>query len=81
MVYSCVTQYGWGGGLTMIFMGLFWILIIALAIWAIIKFAKKENFSEMISNKNPLEIIKERYAKGEISKTKFEEMKKELSKR
>ena len=53
---------------------LFWIGIIVLAIWIIYKFIiKKESVSE-----TPINILKKRYAKGEINKKQFEEMKKEL---
>jgi len=53
---------------------LFWIGIIVLIIWLIYKFIiKKEPSSE-----TPLQILKERYAKGEISKKQFEDMKKEI---
>ena len=80
MTYTCFTQFGYGG-ITMIIMGLFWVLIIALVVWFFMRHIKSNSFSGMISNKNPLEIIKERYAKGEINKTKYEEIKKELNKR
>ena len=34
--------------------------------------------SEIIENMSPIEILKTRYAKGEISKNEFENMKKDL---
>ena len=34
--------------------------------------------SEIIENNSPIEILKTRYAKGEISKNEFENMKKDL---
>lgn len=65
---------GFGGGI------LFWILliiIIAGLFFIIQKVAKnKEGFST--KSDNALEILKKRYAKGEISKEEYEEIKKEL---
>ena len=46
---------------------------IVLIVWLIYKFTKKREESE-----TPINILQKRYAKGEISKKKFEEMKKEL---
>ena len=64
---------GWfGGGVMMI---AFWVLLIALIAWII----------REISGKNPrtganaIEILKERYAKGEINKEEFETKKKDLA--
>lgn len=64
---------GWGGfGLfSWIFMAIFWLLLI-LGVIALVKWLTTPS-------KTPLEILKERYAKGEIDRKKFEEMKKELS--
>ena len=53
---------------------LFWIGLIILVIWLIYKFIiKREGLHE-----TPIVILKKRYAKGEINKKQFEEMKKEL---
>ncbi|HLC97410.1 MAG TPA: SHOCT domain-containing protein [Candidatus Nanoarchaeia archaeon] len=52
---------------------IFLIGVIALIIWLIYKFTKKGKESE-----TPINILKKRYAKGEINKKQFEEMKKEL---
>jgi putative membrane protein len=77
---------GWGGfgsGFGWIFMLLFWGLII-WAIFALIRGVsghgccghhRGENESK---NGGALEILKERYAKGELSKEDFERMKKDL---
>ena len=53
---------------------LFWIGIIVLIIWLIYNFIiKKEEVSE-----TPINILQKRFAKGEITKKQFDEMKKEL---
>ena len=58
----------------MVFGILVGVIIIALIVWAIQRLIKGNAFS----GKSPEELIKERYAKGEITKKQFEEMKKEL---
>ncbi len=57
--------------------GIFWILLFAavifLIVWVIHRFGIKKTASE-----TPLNILKKRFAKGEINKKQFEEIKKEI---
>lgn len=58
-----------------IFIGfIFWILIIALVCLSIIKLVNM-NKTRGYEGKSALDIAKERYAKGEITKEEFEEIK------
>jgi putative membrane protein len=61
----------WGGG---IFMILFWACIIFLIIAVLKSIFKREHLPE-----TALDILKKRYAKGEINKDEFEQMKKTLT--
>ena len=76
--------YGfWGGGIIeLVFMAFFWILVVFLFIGLVRGFRRhgegRGDFEEWNSNK-ALNILKERYAKGEINKKEFEEMKKDIS--
>lgn len=70
--------YGWNsfsafGWLFMIF---FWLLLI-LGVIALIRYLYKPGSSK--EGKSPLDILKERYARGEINKNEFEEMRKDLT--
>ena len=73
------------GGFGSIFMVVFW----GLVIWAIVALARGGSPNghgcghdhadgAHGKGKSPLEILKERYAKGEIDKKEFEEKKKDL---
>lgn len=68
---------GWGI-FNSIFMLAFWILIIVGIIF-LIKYLVTQSGSQKSSSESPLEILKKRYAKGEITKEEFERMKKEIS--
>jgi putative membrane protein len=65
--------WGWGMGFGGIFMILFWVLI-ALGIVALVKWL----FSARGSGKSALDILKERYAKGEIDREQYEQMRRDL---
>ena len=65
--------FGFGGG----FMWLFWILLIAIILWAV-KAAVGSNNNPSEKQKSALDILKERYAKGEIDQEEFEQKRKNL---
>lgn len=74
------------GGLGLIFMIVFWVTIIALAVWLLSSlFPQVKSASSFPSTaqrseppESPLEILKQRYARGEISKAEYEEMRRDL---
>ena len=78
-------HYYYGGGLGflwMFIMLLLWIFIIGIIIWLVIyAIRKSENKTYKNHEKDALETAKKRYAKGEITKKEYEEIKKELSKK
>jgi len=72
---------GWGW---MLFAGLlalvFWGAIVALVVWGIKKVTEGGNSGAKHTEKrDALDIARERYAKGEISREEFEQIKKGLS--
>ncbi len=52
--------------------------ILAFIIWFIVRFSKGD--SHITTASNALDIAKERYARGEITKSEFEQIKKDLEK-
>lgn len=77
-----VWYYGWdwwfGGGLFMAFFMLaFWTLIIAGAVW-FIRYIANSAPSGGAHGQSALDILKERYAKGEIDKSEFDAKKKDI---
>ena len=66
----------WSWGFSWFFMLLFGTGFIALIIWAISKLGKG---GDSATKSGPLDIAKERYAKGEITKEEFQQIKKDLS--
>ena len=66
-----------GGGLFMFIIGL---LIIGLIVWAIVAASRGGHSMGMARprGQEPLDIAKERYARGEITKDQYDEIKKGL---
>lgn len=67
---------GWWMVLGSVWMVIFWGGLIALIVWGITKLSRRNGSSPKY---DPLDVAKERYAKGEISKEEFEQLKKDLS--
>lgn len=71
-------SHGWGMGLGM---GLWWIiavLLVVLVVWLIVRTARRASSADT-AGKSALDILKERYAKGEIDKEEYDQRKKDLT--
>lgn len=64
--------FGFGGG----GIWLFWILLLVVAVW-VIRIATA-NGNDMNNGKTALDILKERYARGEIDQDEFEQKQRDL---
>jgi putative membrane protein len=60
-----------------------WVLLIAVAIWAVMRFTGRASGDDRGTSPSPtpLEILEERYARGEISDQEFAERKGTLEQR
>ena len=77
MIHGWGMSWGWGG---MLFQLLFWLVIIFLIVWGVKQLAGRSHNSNQLTRKdNALEILRERYAKGEIDKQEFESKKRDLT--
>jgi len=74
MIGNYPSYYGYNSFWNILWL-IFLIGVIVLIIWFIYKFTKKGKESE-----TPINILQKRYAKGDINKKQFDEMKKELRK-
>jgi putative membrane protein len=67
---------GWGWGVFgMVWMLLFWGSIIALVVWGINRLTKA---GDSPRSQTPLDIARTRYARGEIRREEFEQLKRDL---
>ena len=71
---------GFGMGIGMLLMALFWIILIAGAVWLVsILFKTGRPPGNDNRGLTPREILDQRYARGEITREQYEIMKKDLS--
>ena len=70
--------WNWGGGMWI--GGIFWLLVIGGFVWLILSRSNinRSQNQNTISNESPIDILKKRYAKGEITKEQFDQMKEDL---
>ena len=79
-----MTGYGMGfGGFGFIFMALFWIVVIAGGIWLLSNLFPKNNASPSgdagdDGSESAVDILKQRYARGELTKEEYEAMRYDL---
>lgn len=59
-------------------MWIFWILVVVGLVFLIKWLAQQSRPRETRESESPLEILKKRYAKGEIDKEEFDQKKKDL---
>jgi putative membrane protein len=65
--------YGYGG----MFMGILFLVLLGVAIYFIVQNVRSKDGSGQ-GNESPIDILKKRYAKGEITKEDFDRMKNDL---
>jgi putative membrane protein len=76
MMWGGPDGWGWGWiGFGIFHMGLFWILVI-LGIVVLVKWLASDGAAR--TEKRALDILKERYAKGELTREQFEQMKRDV---
>ena len=78
MMYGYYGDWGMHSAFGGIFSLLIWIGIIILIVWIVKNLIHTNKMHEQKSD-NALNILKERYAKGEIEKEEFETKKKDLA--
>ncbi len=68
-------------GIGMLAMVIFWVLVIGGAIWVVVALARGLRQAPSLtaaSGQSPLDLLNARYARGEITKEQFEQMKRDL---
>jgi len=66
---------GWWMAFGGLWMVLFWGGLIALIVWGIKKVTER---GSSVQKQDPLDVAKDRYARGDISREEFEQIKKDL---
>lgn len=74
-------MYGYGfplvGGIVMM---IFWVLVLVGVVWGVVYLARNAGRSSQAAprSESPFDVLKRRYAAGEINKEQFEEMQRTL---
>jgi putative membrane protein len=79
MMWGYGVTYSWGGMLLMILSMLFWFALLGVLIWALVRWVTRTSVSSGTpGGPSALEILQQRYARGEIDDATFERMRQQL---
>jgi putative membrane protein len=79
MMWGYGTTYSWGGMLLMFFGTLFWFTLLGALIWGLVRWLTRSGAtSVMPGSPSALEILRRRYARGEIDAATFDQMRHQL---
>ena len=80
MMWGYGTTYTWGGMLLMIFSMLFWFAFLGALIWGLVHWLSGRSSAPSVTPGSPsaLEILRQRYARGEIDDATFLRMRQQL---
>ncbi len=70
--------HDWGMGWGMFWGWIIGLLVLAVIIWIVVRALNQNNRSHRSGSNSALDILKERYARGEIDKNEFDERRKDL---
>jgi putative membrane protein len=73
MMHADAHDGGWG-----LLMMVFWFIVLAVGVVLVVRLLSTHNHGSSVDKADPVDIVKERYAKGEITKDEFETLKKDL---
>lgn len=72
-------SFSWGGMLLMMLSWIFWFALLALLLWALIRWiVEREPRRGQAPGPTAAEILRQRYARGEIDEATFERMRQQL---
>jgi len=72
--------YGWGMGVAgWIFMGLFWVVVIGLVVWAVVALLPGSQNRSSGRAESPQEILDRRFALGELTAEQYRQARDELA--
>lgn len=78
-------DFGWGGMLLMSFGSILWIALLVVLVWAVIRWLERRTTTPTslaqetpTSSPSALEILQQRYARGEIDTATYEQMRERL---
>ena len=71
--------YGWGMGFGWLFMGLFWVVVVGLVVWAVITLLPGARTGGLGRPETPEEILDRRFAQGELDPEQYQRARQELA--
>ncbi len=79
-------DFGWGGMLLMSFGSILWIALLVVLVWAVIRWLERKTAMPIPpstgtpqAGPSALEILQQRYARGEIDTATYEQMREHLT--